>query len=88
MSVAAAIVDCGRALAIRRRDNDKWDPPDGTLEPEEAILDGLRRGVLEETRLTVADSELPGVYKNTKRGIVALGFGAPSSRVVKRPQTR
>ena len=74
MSVAAAIVDGERVLAIRRRDNAKWEPPGGTLEPDEMILDGLRREVLEETGITISEPRLSGVYKNMTKGIVALVF--------------
>lgn len=74
MSVAAAIIDGDRMLAIRRRDNDKWEPPGGTLEPGETILDGLRREVLEETGLTISEPTLTGVYKNMTRSILALVF--------------
>ena len=76
VSVAAAIVDGDRVLAIRRRDNDKWEPPGGTLEPDESILSGLRREVLEETGLSVDNAQLSGIYKNMRRGIVALVFRA------------
>lgn len=74
VSVAAAIVDGDRVLAIRRRDNNKWEPPGGTLEPDEPILEGLRREVLEETGIHVSRPELSGVYKNMARQIVALVF--------------
>ena len=74
VSVAAAIVDEGRALVTRRRDNGKWEPPGGTLEPDEAILDGLVREVREEIGLKVTGPRLSGIYKNMPRGIVALVF--------------
>lgn len=74
VSVAAAIVDGDRVLAIRRRDNGKWEPPGGTLEPNEQILAGLRREVSEETGLEIDGPILTGVYKNMRRGIVALVF--------------
>lgn len=74
VSVAAAIVKGNRVLAIRRRDNGKWEPPGGTLEPNEEVLEGLRREVLEETGLTIKDPQLTGVYKNMTRSIVALVF--------------
>lgn len=61
-------------LAIRRRDNGKWEPPGGTLEPTESILQGLRREVHEETGITISDPRLSGVYKNMTQGIVALVF--------------
>lgn len=75
VSVAAAIVDDqGRILAIRRRDNSQWEPPGGVLEVEESIHEGLIREVREETGLEVQPGPLTGVYKNVKRGIVALVF--------------
>lgn len=74
MSVAAAIVEGDRVLAIRRRDNGKWEPPGGTLELGETILDGLRREVSEETGLEIRSPVLSGIYKNMPRGIVALVF--------------
>lgn len=82
MSVAAAIVDGDRVLAIRRRDNDNWEPPGGTLEPSEPILEGLRREVLEETGITILQAELCGVYKNISRSIVALVFRAQGEGAV------
>ncbi|MEV1006495.1 NUDIX domain-containing protein [Streptomyces sp. NPDC049881] len=76
VSVAGVIVDDrGRALLIRRRDNGKWEPPGGVLEPGETILDALEREVLEETGLKIAPSAtLTGVYKNMTGLIVALVF--------------
>ena len=76
VSVAAAIVDGEKVLAIRRRDNDKWEPPGGTLEPDESIIDGLRREVFEETGIRLGEPTLSGIYKNMTRGIVALVFRA------------
>jgi 8-oxo-dGTP diphosphatase len=75
VSVAGVVVDDqNRALLIRRRDNQHWEPPGGVLEVDEAIEDGLRREVREETGLTVEPVALTGVYKNMSRGIVALVF--------------
>lgn len=75
VSVAAAIVrDDGRVLAIQRRDNGRWEPPGGVLELDEAVEDGLRREVREETGLDIEPVALTGVYKNMPRGIVALVF--------------
>ena len=74
VSVAAAVVRDDRVLVVRRRDNGHWEPPGGVLEPDEAILDGLRREVHEETGLDVEAETLTGVYKNLPRGIVALVF--------------
>lgn len=75
VSVAAAVLDGqGRILAIRRRDNGHWEPPGGVLELGEAIHDGLRREVEEETGLRVVPDVLTGVYKNLNLGVVALVF--------------
>ena len=75
VSVAAAIIDDdGRFLAIRRTDNGRWEPPGGVLELDESIEEGLVREVAEETGLRVEPVALTGVYKNMKRGIVALVF--------------
>lgn len=78
VSVAAAIFDETEAhvLLIKRRDNGNWEPPGGVLELEEAIEDGLRREVLEETGAEISIGPLSGVYKNMERGIVALVFRA------------
>ena len=45
--------DHGRALLIQRRDNHRWAPPGGVLEPSETIYDGPRREIREETGLDV-----------------------------------
>jgi 8-oxo-dGTP diphosphatase len=75
VSVAGVVVDArGRALLIQRRDNHRWEPPGGVLELGESIDDGLRREVREETGLDVEPETLTGVYKNMKRGIIALVF--------------
>jgi len=75
VSVAGVITDGqGRALLIRRRDTGAWEPPGGVLELNESIHDGLRREVREETGLEVKPVALTGVYKNMKRGVVALVF--------------
>src|SRR4051812_34996558 len=75
VSVAAAIIDDhGRFLAIRRADNGTWEPPGGVLELDESIEAGLVREVQEETGLRVEPVALTGVYKNLRRGIVALVF--------------
>ena len=75
VSVAAAITNpAGQPLAVRRRDNGHWEPPGGVLELEETIQAGLVREVLEETGLQVEPEALSGVYKNMRRGIIALVF--------------
>ena len=75
VSVAGVVVDGqGRALLIQRRDNGRWEPPGGVLELGEAIVEGLRREVREETGLEVEPERLTGVYKNMIRGVVTLVF--------------
>jgi len=75
VSVAGVIVDDdGRALLVQRLDNHHWEPPGGVLELGESIDDGLRREVREETGLDIEPTMLTGVYKNMKRGIIALVF--------------
>lgn len=76
VSVAAAIIDGDLVLATRRRDNGKWEPPGGTLEPDETVIDGLRREIHEETGMIIGATRLSGIYKNMSQGIVALVFRA------------
>ncbi|QYC45784.1 hypothetical protein Nocox_41205 [Nonomuraea coxensis DSM 45129] len=75
VSVAGVVVDDQqRALLVQRRDNGHWEAPGGVLELEEDVVSGLRREVREETGLEVEPEVLTGVYKNMKRGIIALVF--------------
>ena len=75
VSVAGVVVnDDGEVLVIRRRDNGHWEPPGGVLELGETFEEGVRREVLEETGVLVRVDRLTGVYKNMKRGVVALVF--------------
>ena len=75
VSVAAAVVnEAGQLLAVRRRDNGHWEPPGGILELDETIQTGLVREVQEETGVQVEPVALSGVYKNMRRGIIALVF--------------
>ncbi len=75
VSVAGVILDdSGRALLIRRRDTQHWEPPGGILELDESIHEGVCREVREETGLNVEPVALTGVYKNMARAIIALVF--------------
>jgi ADP-ribose pyrophosphatase YjhB (NUDIX family) len=65
VSVAGIVVrDDGRILAVRRRDNQHWEPPGGVLELDETFEHGVRREVSEETGIEVRVERLTGVYKN------------------------
>lgn len=75
MSVAGIVVDdADRILVIRRRDNGRWEPPGGVLEPDETVEQGVIREVLEETGVTVRVGALSGVYQNLSRRIIALVY--------------
>jgi ADP-ribose pyrophosphatase YjhB (NUDIX family) len=75
VSVAGIVVrEDGGVLAVRRRDNQHWEPPGGVLELVETFDQGVRREVFEETGMKVRVERLSGVYKNMPRGIVALVF--------------
>ena len=81
VSVAGVIFDDhGRVLAIRRRDNNQWQPPGGVLELGETFEEGVRREVLEETGMQVRVGRLTGVYKNMNLGVVALVWLPPNRR--------
>ncbi len=75
LGVAGVVVDeRGRALAVRRREPDRWEMPGGALELGEQIAVGLVREVREETGLDVVPLRLTGVYQNLALGPVALVF--------------
>lgn len=75
VSVAGIVFDeYNRVLAVRRRDNDQWQPPGGVLELGETFEEGVQREVLEETGMHVRVERLTGVYKNMTLGVVALVF--------------
>jgi len=93
VSVAAVIVDdAGKVLLTQRVDNGHWEPPGGVLELDESIEDGLRREIREETGLEIDIDQLTGVYKNMRRGIVALVFRCrltdPTAEVGLSPEVR
>ncbi|MGW2410822.1 NUDIX hydrolase [Streptomyces tubercidicus] len=75
VSVAGVVVrEDGRVLVIKRADNGAWEAPGGVLELDERPEEGACREVLEETGIKVETECLTGVYKNMKRGVVALVF--------------
>lgn len=75
VSVAGVVVrEDGHVLVIKRADNGAWEAPGGVLELDERPEEGACREVLEETGIRVETERLTGVYKNMKRGVVALVF--------------
>src|ERR1700754_3187058 len=75
VSVAGIVFDGqNKVLAVRRRDNNQWQPPGGVLELGETFEEGVRREVLEETGVYVRVERLTGVYKNMTLSVVALVF--------------
>jgi 8-oxo-dGTP diphosphatase len=75
VSVAGVVTDQdGRVLIVQRRDNAHWEPPGGVLELTETPEEGVIREVLEETGVQIRVNNLSGVYKNMRRGVIALVF--------------
>jgi 8-oxo-dGTP diphosphatase len=75
VSVAGIVFDGqNKVLAVRRRDNNQWQPPGGVLELGETFEEGVEREVLEETGVYVRVERLTGVYKNMTLSVVALVF--------------
>lgn len=65
----AIIVNEGRILVLREADYDegtnegRWDVPGGRINPEEPIIEGLKREVMEESGLQIEAGEVLGVYE-------------------------
>lgn len=59
----------GKVLILREAEYDeginkgKWDVPGGRIQPEEKLLDGLKREVKEESGLEVAPGPVLGVFE-------------------------
>ena len=67
-SVAAFVVRDGRLLLVKRGYEPFkgwWDVPGGFLDPGEHPEDGVKRELLEETRLLVRPDRFLGVYMDT-----------------------
>jgi len=61
-AAAVAIVDNDRILMLKRKDNDKWTLPGGTMELSESLMDCAIREVKEETGLDVIIKDIIGTY--------------------------
>ena len=61
-AVSCALWKNGRLLLLKRKDNQKWTLPGGTIEYGESSLDALRREVKEETNLTIVSPTLFKIY--------------------------
>lgn len=75
VSVAGVVTnESGQVLLQRRADNGEWQIPGGVLERDESTMAGLTREICEETGIRVTVERLSGVYRHTKRNIVAMVF--------------
>ena len=63
VSAAGLVYKDGRVLLIRS-ERRGWEIPGGIVEQGEAILDGLRREILEESGITAEPEVLTGIYQN------------------------
>ena len=62
-AAAVALFDGdGRILLLRRKDNDKWTMPGGTMDFGESLLECAVREVREETGFDIEISQLIGTY--------------------------
>ncbi|HEX4229266.1 MAG TPA: NUDIX domain-containing protein [Bryobacteraceae bacterium] len=63
LAAAVALFDLdGKILLLRRKDNDKWTMPGGTLDFGESLTDCAVREVREETGLQIRITGLIGTY--------------------------
>ena len=65
-ATAVALVKNGKVLMIRRKDNDKWSLPGGTLEYDETMDECAIREMKEETGLDVFDLRFFKLYNDPK----------------------
>lgn len=64
----------GRILLHRRRDNDLWGLPGGTMEIGESIAETIAREIKEETGFDVEIKGVVGIYTNP-RHVIAFSDG-------------
>jgi 8-oxo-dGTP diphosphatase len=64
-ATAVALFDSsGKILLLRRKDNDKWTMPGGTLDFNESLADCATREVREETGFQIRITGLIGTYSD------------------------
>ena len=56
----------GRVLLVRRKDNNSWGMPAGSIELGESVFDCLRREVKEETGLSVVTATPIAIYSEPR----------------------
>lgn len=57
LTVYALVEWDGKVLMMRPRDIERWELPGGEVQPEETLLEGLRREVFEETGYTFTPTQ-------------------------------
>ena len=65
-----------RVLFVKRRDNQQWVMPAGSMELDESILETCKREVFEETGLIVEDTTLIAIYSHPRYSFIT-SYGDP-----------
>jgi ADP-ribose pyrophosphatase YjhB (NUDIX family) len=68
-ATSAIITNRGKILLQRRKDNNLWSLPGGTMEIGESIAECLKREVKEETGLEIIPLYIVGIYSNPQHVI-------------------
>ena len=63
VSAAGVVYKDGKVLLIRS-ERRGWEFPGGIVEQGEALLDGLRREIFEESGISVEPEAVTGIYQN------------------------
>ena len=63
VSAAGVVYKAGKVLLIRS-ERRGWEFPGGIVEQGEALLDGLRREIFEESGISVEPEAVTGIYQN------------------------
>ena len=71
VSAAGVVYKDGKVLLIRS-ERRGWEFPGGIVEPGEALLDGLKREIFEESGVTAEPEAVTGIYQNVA---FKKGFG-------------